>query len=66
MCSSDLYLASAVCAKVLSRFFVVSYGIMGAAVLYGSIMALLSVMLVILTVGKIRKVHKEIGGQVGK
>lgn len=60
------YLASAVCAKVLSRFFVVSYGIMGAAVLYGSIMALLSVMLVILTVGKIRKVHKEIGGQVGK
>ena len=55
------YGAVAVAAKLTSGFFVVHYGIMGAAALYAVIMCLLAVMLFIITVWGIKREKRSIG-----
>ncbi|MDD4200146.1 MAG: hypothetical protein PHS19_02020 [Eubacteriales bacterium] len=45
----------AVLAQVLSKFFVLNYGMMGAAAMYGVLMILLAVMLFVITVWRLRK-----------
>ena len=60
------YAIAALCAKIFSKFFVVQYGIMGAAAMYGIIMTLLSIMLAILMIWRIRKEHKLVGDKFGR
>lgn len=55
------YLVAAIAAKVMAGFFVVNYGIMGAAALYGVIMTILSIMLFIIMIWRIRKELAETG-----
>jgi len=45
----------ALIAKLFSKFFVINYGILGATALYGVLMTLLSIMLMVIMVYKIRK-----------
>lgn len=51
------YLGISICAKLLSRFFVVNYGIMGAAVLYSILMGVLAITFFVILVFK---VHSDI------
>lgn len=53
------YLVAAIAAKACSGFFVVNYGVMGAAIMYGVIMTILSIMLFIIMVWRIRKELRE-------
>lgn len=55
------YGAVTVMAKLLSRFFVLNYGIMGAASMYAVLMVLLAAMLCVITIWKMRMEGKELG-----
>lgn len=53
------YVFAAVVAKVLSNFFVMNYGIMGASVLYTVLMTLLTVIFGIMLIACVKKRKKE-------
>ena len=53
------YGAVAAAAKLLSGFFVMNYGIMGAAGMYALLMIILAVMLMIITCFGIRRKNKN-------
>lgn len=54
------YVATAVAALLLSKYFVVNYGIMGAVVLYGVLMTILALILAAITFWGISHANKEV------
>ncbi|MBE6040895.1 MAG: lipopolysaccharide biosynthesis protein [Clostridiales bacterium] len=54
------YAATALAALVLSKYFVVNYGIMGAVTMYAVLMTILAVILAAITFIRIHKVSKEV------
>lgn len=49
----------ALAAKIMSKFFVLSYGIMGAACMYALLMIILAVLLCVITIWRIKKVRSD-------
>lgn len=49
----------ALAAKIMSKFFVLSYGIMGAACMYALLIIILAVLLCVITIWRIKKVRSD-------
>lgn len=49
----------ALAAKIMSKFFVLSYGIMGVACMYALLMIILAVLLCVITIWRIKKVRSD-------